>query len=60
MKQYPDLTKQILQLQALSQEPCDEQKQRLLTKWVEQLDNINEQIKHLEKIERFAQKVSKD
>lgn len=60
MTQYPDLTKQILQLQALAQESSDEQKQRLLSKWVEQLDHINDQIKHLDKIERFAQKVSKD
>tara|TARA_Y100001960_G_scaffold333814_1_gene441182 strand:- start:761 stop:943 length:183 start_codon:yes stop_codon:yes gene_type:complete len=60
MTQYPDLTKQILQLQALAQESGDEQKQRLLAKWIEQLDNINDQIKHLDKIERFAQKVSKD
>lgn len=60
MAQYPDLTQQILQLQALSQNSCDEQKQRLLIKWIEQLNTVNEQIKHLEKIERFAQKVSKD
>ena len=60
MTQYPDFTQQILQLKSLSQVSDDEQKQRLLNKWVEQLDNINEQIKHLEKIERFAQKVSKD
>ncbi|PPR08593.1 MAG: hypothetical protein CFH44_00908 [Proteobacteria bacterium] len=60
MAQYPDFTKQILQLQALSYDAKDEQKQRLLNKWIEQLDEINEQIKHLEKIEKFAQKVSKD
>jgi|TARA_Y100001960_G_scaffold291812_1_gene333466 hypothetical protein len=60
MTQYPDFTQQILQLKSLSQVSEDEQKQRLLNKWVEQLDNINEQIKHLEKIEKFAQRVSKD
>jgi hypothetical protein len=60
MIRYPDFTRQILQLQALTHESCDEQKQRLLSKWIEQLDNINEQIKHLEKIERFAEKVTKD
>jgi|TARA_Y100001960_G_C14453441_1_gene718426 hypothetical protein len=60
MTQYPDFTQQILQLKSLSQVSDDEQKQRLLNKWVDQLDEINEQIKHLEKIERFAQRVSKD
>lgn len=60
MTQYPNLTKQILQLQALSQNSSDSQKQRLLSKWIEQLNDINEQIKHLEKIEKFAQRVSKD
>lgn len=60
MKQYPDFTQQILQLESLAQSSEDDQKQRLLNKWVEQLDNINEQIKHLEKIEKFAQQVSKD
>ena len=60
MEQYPDFTQQILQLESLAQSSEDDQKQRLLNKWVEQLDNINEQIKHLEKIEKFAQQVSKD
>ncbi|HAG52874.1 MAG TPA: hypothetical protein DCL21_03710 [Alphaproteobacteria bacterium] len=60
MAQYPDFTQQILQLKALSQDSSDSQKQRLLEKWIEQLDTINEQIKHLEKIEKFAQRVSKD
>lgn len=60
MAQYPDLTKHILKLQAVMQNSSDIQKQRLIAKWTEQLNEINEQIKHLEKIEKFAQKVSKD
>lgn len=60
MAQYPDLTKHILKLQVVMQESSDIQKQRLIAKWTEQLNEINEQIKHLEKIEKFAQKVSKD
>lgn len=60
MIDYPDFTQQILQLKALSHNASDEQKQRLLAKWVEQLESIDVQIKHLEKIEKFAQRVSKD
>ena len=60
MTNYPDFTKQIIQLKNLSPRAEDEQKQRILLKWIDQLEEINEQVNHLKKIEDFAQMVKKD
>lgn len=60
MNNYPDFTYQILQLRDSLENTQEEQKQKLLTKWLEQLQIINDEINHLKKIESFASLVKKD
>jgi len=60
MTNYPDFTQQILQLKRLLNHTEDNQKLKLVGKWVASLEEIKEQIEHLQKIEQFAEKIKKD
>lgn len=60
MTDYPDFTQQILQLKRIKKQVNDDQKLKLVGKWITSLEEINEQIIHLKKIEQFAQRVKKD
>lgn len=60
MNYYPHFAHQISQLKSALKKTDDEQKQRLISKWLEQLEVINSEIAHLEKIELLADKLTQN